>query len=179
MRPREHSRGRGAARAFGPCVGPLGVDAADMDALKPYAERTEVPVERSRAECEYLLQKAGAYSVATLMEPDRIALGFKLAGRGYRIIVPLPAVAQATRDVRASHERHEKARAQALRQRWRALALILRAKLEASLSGVTELETEFLPYAILPSGRSVAEEVAPTLAKIAETGRDLPLLPNS
>jgi len=140
--------------------------------LKPYAERTVVPVERSKTEVEYLLTKAGASSVATLVEDGRYAVAFRLGSRAYRIIVPLPVIATKAMTAAQLNQRE-----QAKRQRWRALALILRAKLEASLSGVTELETELLPYAVLPSGKTVAEEVTPRLAAACDSGRDVPLLP--
>ena len=41
---------------------------------------------------------------------------------------------------------------QVCRQRWRALLLIIRAKLEAVASGITTLENEFLANIVLPDG---------------------------
>lgn len=48
----------------------------------------------------------------------------------------------------------------ATRQRWRALALVIKAKLEAVASGITEFEQEFLAHIVLPDGRTVRGTVA-------------------
>ena len=140
--------------------------------MRAYAERTIVPVERSKTEIERLLVAAGANSVATLMETERAALAFKMNGRNYRFLVPLTA---------APHSRGARVidRAQVHRQRWRALALIVKAKLEAARSGITSLETEMLPYAVLPGGRTVADEALPALERAYSSGRDVPLLPGA
>ena len=46
---------------------------------------------------------------------------------------------------------------QACRQRWRALLLIIRAKLEAAEAGISTLETEFLANIVLPDGRTAGQ----------------------
>jgi hypothetical protein len=43
------------------------------------------------------------------------------------------------------------------RQRWRALALVVKAKLEAVDSGITTFEEEFLSFIMLPNGQTVYE----------------------
>lgn len=135
---------------------------------RAYAERTAVPVDRSKQEIERLLVAAGATSVATLIEEARAALAFKLGGRNYRFLVPLD------RDPRVSKRLDP---IQIRRQRWRALVLIVKAKLEAARSGITSLETELLPYAVLPGGRTVADDALPALERAYASGRDVPLLP--
>jgi hypothetical protein len=151
--------------------------------MRKYAERTDVPVDKSKREIEQLLVKAGASSVATLIEgTTRCAVGFKLDGRGYRFMVPMPLpheIDKTPTGYKRTAEAMRNAREQGIRQRWRALALILRAKLEAAQSGITALEIELLPYAILPGGRSVAEDVLPRLAEAYSSGKDVPLLPGT
>ena len=66
---------------------------------------------------------------------------------------------------------------QACRQRWRALALVIKAKLEAVESGITSFEDEFLAHIQTPDGRSVGDHVKPALAKMYEDGEMIPLLP--
>jgi hypothetical protein len=136
-----------------------------MSRARVYAERTDVPVDRSKAEIERLLQRAGATQFATLMSPVGAAIAFTIGGRNYRFHVTMP------------EERAQAAADQKRRQRWRALSLVIKAKLEAGRSGITTLETELLPYAVLPGGRTVADEALPALKRAYESGRDVPLLP--
>jgi hypothetical protein len=65
---------------------------------------------------------------------------------------------------------------QATRQRWRALALVIKAKLEAVDSGITEFEDEFLAHILLPNGTTVGEHVRPGIAQAYESGTMPPLL---
>jgi hypothetical protein len=53
----------------------------------------------------------------------------------------------------------EKAWEQVTRQRWRALALVIKAKLEAVTSGISTFEAEFLANTMLPDGRTVGDVV--------------------
>ena len=59
---------------------------------------------------------------------------------------------------------------QAQRQRWRALLLVIKAKLEAIEAGIATFEDEFLAYTMLPSGETVGEWVSPQLDKVYEKG---------
>jgi hypothetical protein len=145
-----------------------------MTRARVYAERTDVPVERSKTEIERMLTQAGATQFATLAGQDRVAIAFTLGGRNYRFVVELP---QFSRAVPAHISRGYVSVDQRKRQRFRALALVIKAKLEAGRSGITSLETELLPYAVLPGGRTVADEALPALAQAYESGRDVPLLP--
>lgn len=63
----------------------------------------------------------------------------------------------------------------AVRQRWRALLLVIKAKLEAVESGIAVFEDEFLAYTVLPSGRTVAAELAPQIEAAIESGTMQPL----
>ena len=67
---------------------------------------------------------------------------------------------------------------QAVRQRWQALALVIKAKLEAVESGIAVFEDEFMANIVLPGGRLVSEEVRPRIAAAYETGRVTSLLPD-
>lgn len=139
---------------------------------RAYAERTDVPVERSKSEIERMLRAAGADSVGTFLTSDKGMLAFQLGGRTYRFTVTLP---HGPRDLKAGVRGFDPE--QRKRQRWRALALVIKAKLEAGRSGITSIETELLPYAVLPGGRTVADEALPALERAYASGRDVPLLP--
>ncbi len=66
---------------------------------------------------------------------------------------------------------------QACRQRWRALALVIKAKLEAVSAGISVFEDEFLANIVLPDGQLVGQWLRPQLAVSYEGGRMPPLLP--
>ena len=83
-----------------------------------------------------------------------------------------------TRDVqhRKSHRSSQEAHQQAIRQRWRALALVIKAKLESVETGVATFEEEFMANIVLPSAQTMAEYALPQIAQAYETGTMPPLL---
>jgi len=56
-------------------------------------------------------------------------------------------------------------------QKWRALVLAVKAKLEAIESGISTLEKEFLAFVVMPDGSQLGDHVIPNLKQIAETGK--------
>lgn len=138
-----------------------------MTRARPYAERTSVPVGQTKADIERQLQIAGAGRIAMLSDAECAGVAFRLGNISYRFMLPLPAPGSI----------RDEARAQVIRSRWRSLLLVLKAKVESARSGITTLETELLPYALLPGGGTVADEVLPRLAAAYQSGRDVPLLP--
>ncbi len=63
----------------------------------------------------------------------------------------------------------------ATRRIWRALLLVIKAKLEAVESGISEFEEEFLAHIVLPDGRTVGEFIRPEVAIAYETKKMPPL----
>jgi hypothetical protein len=133
-----------------------------------YAEDTRVPVERSRVDVEVLLVRYGATAFGYAWEGERTIISFKLQDRFIRMLVPMPE--RGAYKTQASYD-------QAVRARWRALVLVLKAKLEAVASGITTLEREFLADVVLPDNRTVAQWLAPQLADAYRSGNMPPLLP--
>lgn len=150
--------------------------------MAKFAENTSVSVEKSRAEIESLIVRYGATSTAFMNAPGRALIMFEAKGR--RIVFELPLLDIADKrfqrdgrgSLRTADKRHE-AWEQACRQRWRALALVIKAKLEAVESGITSFEDEFLAHIMMPDGKTVASHVKPTIAAAYETGSMMPLLP--
>jgi hypothetical protein len=146
-----------------------------------YAESTDVAPDRSRAEIERTLQRYGATAFMYGWQGDHAALGFDLAGRRYRIVLPLPPRADfewtPARGTRRSAAASQAAWEQATRQRWRALALWVKATLEAAESGIVTVETALLPFVVLPSGVTVGEWVAPQIEATYRLGAMPQLLP--
>ena len=77
------------------------------------------------------------------------------------------------RDERTSYKLWE----QATRQRWRALALVIKAKMEAVESGISEFEDEFMSNIVMPDGKTVAEHARPLIESAYRSGKVTALLP--
>jgi hypothetical protein len=61
---------------------------------------------------------------------------------------------------------------QACRERWRSLALCIKAKMETVRSGISSFEIEFLPHFVVgPKGRTIADEIVPQLEQSVKNGR--------
>jgi len=134
-----------------------------------YAEDTSVPVERSKAELDKMLAKAGATDrmIGSLDSRAEAFVAFTLADRQIRMLVPLPKTdekrfmfAPNSTWRRRTKDQQQKAYEQATRARWRAVVLLLKAKLEAIALGLSTPEREFLADLRLPNGATVHELVA-------------------
>lgn len=66
----------------------------------------------------------------------------------------------------------------ACRQSWRAMLLVIKAKLEAIEAGISVFEDEFLAHIVMPDGRTISEHVRPQLDQIAASGTVQRLLPD-
>lgn len=151
-----------------------------------FASRTTVRPEDTRADIEHVLSRYGARQFAYGRDDDRgvAVVEFVTNSRRIRLVLPVPDPADqefthtpARGQLRAAAEA-KRMYDQAVRQRWRALLLIVKAKLEAVASGVMTFENEFLPYTVLPDGRTVADSVQPAIARAYETGEVPALLPS-
>lgn len=134
-----------------------------------YAQNTEVPSDRSRAEIEKILQRYGADDFAYATNRERAMIAFAVHDRNIRFTVPLPDrnsrefTMTPTGKFQRTAAEAEKAYEQAVRQKWRALALMVKAKLEAVESGIVTFEQEFMPHIVLPGGATVYETAAPAI----------------
>lgn len=139
-----------------------------------YASQTTVSQEKSRAEIEATLQRYGATSFLYATNPENAVVGFIIGGRQVRFTLPMPdpkdrAFTHHSRGMRTANAAYG-AWEQAGRQRWRALALVIKAKLEAVSAGITTIEDEFLAHTVLPDGSTVGQWAAPQLAIAYESG---------
>lgn len=76
-----------------------------------------------------------------------------------------------------SQTQQEEIYEQAVKQRWRALALVIKAKLEAVEAGITIFEDEFLAHIVLPNGQTAGEYMVPQIEAAYETGKMPAMLP--
>lgn len=152
-----------------------------------YAADTSVSSERSQAEIKSTLQRYGASKYAFFEEDSRSAIMFELEDRRLRFDLPLPSrtedefifryrMGEKTSNVFPIDQQHKKWE-QACRQRWRALALAIKAKLEAVESGITTFEDEFLAHIVMPNGMTIGQHITPQIPDLCATGRLPQLMP--
>lgn len=147
-----------------------------------YAAETTVPVEKSRAEIEATLSKYGARQFAYAHDHDRgkASIQFSAEGRHIRFVLTLPL--QNDQQFRRTPKRgwtRTAAQAyqvweQACRQRWRALGLCIKAKLEAVECGISLFEDEFMAHIVLPGGMTVSQLMRPQIEQAYNTGEAPP-----
>jgi hypothetical protein len=106
--------------------------------VNQYAATTQVTVDKSKAEIEKTLRRYGATSFAYYSDHQRAIVAFVKNERQIRF-------------------------EQATRQKWRALNLVIKAKLEAVEAGIVTFEDEFMAHMVLPNGATVAEYVGPQI----------------
>lgn len=114
-----------------------------------YAEHTQVPVQVTQAEIEKLARRYGAKGFASAIDwkTNRAQIEFALEKRRVRFSMQLP-------DENAM---------QAQRARWRALLLVIKAKLESVERGIETFDQAFMPHIVMPDGKTFGEIHLPQL----------------
>jgi hypothetical protein len=131
-----------------------------------YAKNTTVSCEKSKTEIERILTRYGATHFAYTTMPEGAVVQFVNNGKRIRFLVPMPN--RPRPDAPAAHfSRWEKAQ----RQKWRALALVIKAKLEAVASGICTFEEEFLAHIVLPNGQTAGQHLIPRIDEAYKTGQ--------
>lgn len=146
-----------------------------------YAENTTVDSSRSRMEIERTLERYGADSFAYATNATSAQVGFSMKNRQVRFTVPLPdrkskAFTHTPTGKLATETAQAAKYEQAVRQKWRALALVVKAKLEAVEAGITTFEQEFLANIIMPGGKTVYDNVQDGIEIAYSSGYTQPLL---
>ena len=144
-----------------------------------YAANTEVSQEKSRAEIETTLRRYGADAFSYGWQNSSAIVVFRANNRHIKFELRMPdrhdpefteyrnGSKTLYRTESAAYERWEKA----TRQKWRALALVVKAKLEAVSSGISEFEEEFLAHIVLPDGSTVGSRALPEIEKAYLTNK--------
>jgi hypothetical protein len=147
-----------------------------------YAADTDVSSTRSRDEIERTLVRYGASEFAYGWSSGRAVISFVKEDRQVRFELPLPDrqsnefLLTPSKKWARSDAEAEKAYEQAVKQRWRALALVVKAKLEAITAGISTFEEEFLSH-IVVGDRTVGQHVLPRLQAAIDSNRPMALLP--
>jgi hypothetical protein len=143
--------------------------------MPTYAANTDVTVSKSRDELERTLKRYGATHFGFMSSPDRATIAFQIKNRQVRFTLGLPdkndrQFTHTKTGMVASESSQEAKYDQAIRQKWRALNLVMKAKLESVESGISEFEQEFFANIVLPSGRTVYEDTIDQVRTIIDSG---------
>lgn len=154
--------------------------------MSKFAADTGVPADRSRAEIERTLARYGADGFMYATSADSALVAFTKAGLQVRFVLAMPLAndkafthwMRGGYPVERTPEAARKLHEQATRQRWRALALVIKAKLEAVDAGISVFEDEFLANIVLPGGggQLAGEWLRPQIAEAYRLGTMPPLL---
>jgi hypothetical protein len=111
-----------------------------------YAARTTVPPERSRSEIESVIKRYGATGFNSGWQGEDVRVEFLCKDRHIRFVMREPQGEQAKR------------------QKWRALLLLVKAKLEAVDAKIVTFEEAFLSDIVMSDGKTVWERVRDPIA---------------
>lgn len=146
--------------------------------MAKYAEKTTVSSDQSRAEIERTLARYGADAFGYSTDGANVRLAFRMDGKHYRFALTMPdpradefnTYQQGSVTFRRADGVPQKLWEQACRQKWRALALVIKAKLEAVAAGISTVEDEFLAHTVLPDGTKAGEWIRPQLDEAYRIG---------
>lgn len=149
-----------------------------------YASRTQVGTDKPLSEIKTTVLRYGAKDFA-YGESGRAMVGFKVerpdgVTLAVRFALDLPDIEAdefsltPERRRRRSDDERFRLWEQACRQRWRALALVIKAKLEAIETGISSFEQEFLAFVVTSNGRTIGDELIPKLERACKG--NVPLL---
>lgn len=144
-----------------------------------YASETNVSSEKSKAEIEATLRRYGADQFGSMWQEGKAAIQFRIKNKMVRFILPLPSTDDFKMVLKWGKEREASPEEAAInwekscRQRWRALALAIKAKLEAVECGITTFEEEFLAHIVIPGqhGKTMGQLMIDRIEESYETGK--------
>jgi len=148
-----------------------------------YAEKTTISANKTKADIEDLIQKTGANQFMSGYKDNVAVIGFILNKRQIQFTLPLPDKQDTKfwytpeRRSKRSEEQAYAAWEQACRAKWRALYLIIKAKLEAVESGISTIEKEFFYDIVLPNGQTVGAFMSPQVEVAYQTGELPKMIP--
>lgn len=148
--------------------------------MSQYARNTSVSSELSKLEIERVLIRYGADNFAYATTDGKALIGFTMFSRQVKFLLPLPNKDDfkytPTGRSRTENSQYE-AWEQACRQRWRALKLVIQAKLEAVECGISVFEDEFMSNIVLPDGQTVGDFMRPQIERAYISGNVPAMLP--
>jgi hypothetical protein len=141
-----------------------------------YAEGTSVTIQSSQAELQLLLVRRGADQVVNGWDQtEGAAVTFRIRGRYVKLTIPKPDIRILVERYPRTEESELEAREE--RRMWRALILLVKAKLEAIDAGISSFDREFLADLLLPNGETLMSAAAPAIEAAYKNGTMPALLP--
>lgn len=136
-----------------------------------YAEGTEVSAAKSESEIRAMLQKFGADSVITGNEGRKVFVLFKARGRFVKFTLEMvdPAKIAARSPTGQAWNRENRIDAEN-RRRWRALTLLVKAKLAGIADGIVTFEEEMMAHTVMPDGKPFHEHANPAIEEAYRIG---------
>lgn len=154
--------------------------------MSVYAKNTSVAVDKSRGEIESTLARFGASAFAYATNSNKAMIQFQAENRRIMFVLELPdrTAKEFTNRTWGGKPREDKlpeseAYAKweaACREKWRALALIIKAKLVAVQEDVTQFENEFMAHIVMPDGKTVSQHMRPVIDRAYSTGKFSPMM---
>lgn len=154
--------------------------------MPKYAKDTAVTPARSLQEIKDTIDRYGGVNFLYFDGTEKVVVMFEMEGRRVRFVLPLPdksseAFIQRGKNQHStgsigtfSADKYQ----QGVRQRWRALGLSIKAKLESVECGIETFEEAFLAHIMLPNGQNVGEWMSPQLQEAYLTAKMPPMLPS-
>ena len=124
-----------------------------------YAEKTKVPVRKSKSDIEVLVKKYGANAFGIMEISGKASIAFSLEDRNILFRVTLPESGQEERSI------------------WRAVLLTIKGKLESAERGIETFEEAFLSNIVMQDGKTVGDHSIPTIENHYAGDSSVPLLP--
>jgi len=153
--------------------------------MTQFASNTKVSVDKSISEIRRTVQKYGGINFVAAEGDGRAVIMFEACDRRVQFELPLPRRSDFAfrekyrKQVEADPSWQNSAWEQACRTKWRALALCIKAKLEAVESEISDFQSEFLAYIAVPGQNgptTVGKWLKPQLEATYQTGTLPPLL---
>lgn len=145
-----------------------------------YAQGTTVSQPATFTEIERTLKRYGATAFMYGSTDTEAMVMFDAKGLRLKFRLRFPGI-ESFRLTETGRERADsvalKAQDEEVRRRWRALLLVIKAKLESVESGIETFEEAFASQIVLANGQTVGQWLVPQLAESAGAGNMPPLLP--
>lgn len=146
-----------------------------------YAEGTTTTVNASRNEIEALVRKFGAHQILAYEDKERAIVQFTARDRMVRLTLAVPSEESMSRTptgLQRSVGALAEAKDKEMKRLWRALVLLVRAKITAVNEEIVTFEEEFLSHVVMADGKTVYEHSKENIRLSYESGHSQTLLPD-
>ena len=150
--------------------------------MTKFAVNTDVSAERTLSEIQATLKRYGASRMAYAEDDFEVSVMFEMQSRRVRFTLPLPDknaeafVAKGGNQNIKKGSFNQSVYDQAVRSKWRALLLAIKAKLESVESEIETFDEAFMAQLVLPNNETVGKWAAPQIELAYSSGKMPPLL---